>query len=128
VAIYRPDIPPHVAEIVRHLPPELKRGIKQALRSLSADPFAGTPLIGELTGLWRVKVRRFRIVYELDRKARMIRVFAIGHRREVYEEIADRRSREENVNSFRSRPRAIARIYFSGSNHESGFTARTISR
>ena len=90
MAIYRPDIPPHVAEIVRHLPPELKQGIKQALRSLSADPFAGTPLIGELTGLWRVKVRRFRIVYELDRKARMIRVFAIGHRREVYEEIADR--------------------------------------
>jgi mRNA interferase RelE/StbE len=90
VAIYRPDIPPHVAEIVRHLPPELKRGIKQALRSLSADPFAGTPLIGELTGLWRVKVRRFRIVYELDRKARVIRVFAIGHRRKVYEEMADR--------------------------------------
>jgi mRNA interferase RelE/StbE len=90
VAIYRPDIPPHVAEIVRHLPPELKRGIKQALRSLSTDPFAGTPLIGELTGLWRVKVRRFRIVYKLDRKARMIRVFAIGHRREVYEGVADR--------------------------------------
>ena len=90
MAIYRPDIPPHVAEIVRHLPPELKQGIKQALRSLSADPFAGTPLIGELTGLWRVKVRRFRIVYELDRKARMIRVFAIGHRPEVYEDVADR--------------------------------------
>ena len=90
MAAYRPDIPPHVAEIVQHLPPELKHGIKQALRSLSADPFAGTPLIGELSGLWRVKVRRFRIVYELDRKARVIRVFAIGHRREVYEEVADR--------------------------------------
>ena len=90
MAVYRPDIPPHLAEIVRHLPPELKRGIKQALRSLSADPFAGAPLIGELTGLWRIKVRRFRIVYELDRKARLIRIFAIGHRREVYEEIANR--------------------------------------
>ena len=90
MAIYRPDIPPHVAEIVRRLPPELKRGIKQALRSLSADPFAGGPLIGELTGLWRIKVRRFRIVYELDRKARVIRVFAIGHRREIYEDLADR--------------------------------------
>lgn len=90
MAVYRPDIPPHVAEIVRHLPPELKRGIKQALRSLSSDPFAGAPLLGELTGLWRIKVRRFRIVYELDRKARLIRIFAIGHRREVYEEIANR--------------------------------------
>jgi mRNA interferase RelE/StbE len=90
MAVYRPNIPPHIAEIVRHLSPELKRGVRQALRSLSADPFAGVPLIGELTGLWRIKVRRFRIVYELDRKARMIRIFAIGHRREVYEELADR--------------------------------------
>jgi hypothetical protein len=28
VAIYRPDIPPHVAEIVRHLPPAVKRSVK----------------------------------------------------------------------------------------------------
>jgi mRNA-degrading endonuclease RelE of RelBE toxin-antitoxin system len=90
VAVYPLDIPPHIAETVRHLPPELKRAVKQALRSLSTDPFAGTPLIGELTGLWRIKVRRFRIVYQMDRKAREIRIFAIGHRREVYEEIADR--------------------------------------
>jgi len=90
MAVYRPDIPPHVAEFVRHLPPELERGTKQALQSLSSDPFAGAPLLGVLTGLWRIKVRRFRIVYELDRKARLIRIFAIGHRREVYEEIANR--------------------------------------
>jgi mRNA interferase RelE/StbE len=90
MAVYRPDIPPHVADIVRHLPPELKHSIKQAVRTLSADPFAGAPLIGELSGLWRIKVRRFRIIYELGRKARVIRIFAIGHRREVYEQVADR--------------------------------------
>lgn len=93
MAAYRPDIPPHVAEIVRHLPPDVKRSIKQALKSLSADPFSGAPLMRELSGLWKFKVRRFRIIYELDRKARIIRIFAIGHRREVYEELADRRRR-----------------------------------
>ncbi len=89
MAVYRPDIPPHIAEIIRHLPPELKSGIKQALRTLSSDPFAGTPLIGELAGLWRIKVRRFRIVYKTDSKTRAVRIFAIGHRRDVYEQIAD---------------------------------------
>jgi mRNA interferase RelE/StbE len=88
VAVYRPDIPPHIAEVIRHLPPELKRGIKQAMETLSADPFAGTPLVGELGGLWRIKFRRFRIIYEPDRKARIVRMYAIGHRREIYEEIA----------------------------------------
>ena len=90
MAGYRPDIPPHVAEIIRHLPPDVKRSVKHALRSLSADPFSGAPLIGELSGLWRFKVRRFRIIYQLDRKTGIIRIFAIGHRREVYEELVDR--------------------------------------
>jgi len=89
MAVYRPDIPPHVAEIIRHLPPNVKRSIKQALRSLSSLPFSGEPLLRELAGLWRYKVRRFRIVYEIDRKKRMIKIFAIGHRREVYEELAE---------------------------------------
>ena len=90
MAVYRPDIPPHVAEIVRHLPPDVKRSIKQALRSLSVDPLSGTPLIRELSGLWKFKVRRYRIIYQLDRKARIIRIFAIGHRRDVYEVLAER--------------------------------------
>jgi mRNA interferase RelE/StbE len=90
MAAYRPNIPTHVAEIIRHLPPDVKRSIKQALRSLSAVPFLSAPLMRELLGLWIFKVRRFRIIYELDRKARVLRIFAIGHRRDVYEELAGR--------------------------------------
>jgi mRNA interferase RelE/StbE len=99
MAVYRADIVPHVAEIVRHLPPDLKRSIKQALRSLSADPVTGAALMRELSGLWKYKVRRFRIIYELDRKARVIRIYAIDHRREVYEQLADRlrQARERKV-------------------------------
>ena len=76
MAVYRPDIPPHVAQLIRHLPPELKRSVKLAVRSLSSNPFSDEPLL--------------RVIYEVDRKARLIRIFAIGHRREVYEELADR--------------------------------------
>ena len=90
MAVYRPDIPPHVAQLIRHRPPELKRSVKQAVRSLSSNPFSGESLLRELTGLWKYRVRRFRLIYEVDRKDRLIRIFAIGHRREVYEELADR--------------------------------------
>jgi mRNA interferase RelE/StbE len=83
MAGYRPDIPRHVTEIIRDLPPELKQRIKRAIRSLNAEPSAGEPLIAELSGLWSFKVRRFRIIYELNRKARVLRLFAIDHRREV---------------------------------------------
>jgi len=46
MAVYRPDIPPHVAEVIRHLPPDIKRSVKQALRSLSADLISGVPHAG----------------------------------------------------------------------------------
>jgi prevent-host-death family protein len=69
MTVYRPDIPPHVAQLIRHFLPELKRSVKQAIRSLSSNPFSSEPLLRELTGLWKYKVRRFRLIYEVDRKA-----------------------------------------------------------
>jgi mRNA interferase RelE/StbE len=89
MAVYRPDIPPHVAEIIRHLPPDLKRSIKQSIRRLSLNPYDGAPLLRELAGLRKYKVRRFRIVYEMDLRTRTLRIFAVGHRREVYEDLVE---------------------------------------
>jgi mRNA interferase RelE/StbE len=89
MAGYRPDIPPHVAEVIRHLPPEVKRGIKAAIRALSADPAAGEPLQRELEGLWKYRVRRFRVVYAMDRPRRILRIMAVGHRKAIYEAMAD---------------------------------------
>lgn len=84
---FRPDIPPHVAEVIRSLHPDLKRSIKAAVRAIAADPECGEPLLRELEGWWKYRVRRFRIVYAIDRKARLIRVMAVGHRQHVYEEL-----------------------------------------
>ncbi len=89
MAPYRPDIPPHVAEVIRHLPPEVRRGVKAAIRALSSDPSLGEPLQRELEGLLKYRVKRYRIVYALDRPRRTIRIMAVGHRRAVYEDLAD---------------------------------------
>lgn len=89
MAGYRPEIPPRVAEVIRHLPPEVKRGIKAALRALSGGSASGEPLQRELEGLLKYRVRRYRIVYALDRRRRIIRILAVGHRRAIYEELAD---------------------------------------
>lgn len=89
MAGYRADFAPHVAEVIRHLPPEVKRGVKAAIRALSNDPALGEPLQRELKGLLKYRVRRYRIIYALDRPRRVFRVMAVGHRRAVYEELAD---------------------------------------
>ena len=84
------EIPPEVAEVIRHLSPDLKRGVRAALRALSVDPQQGVPLLRELDGKWRYRVRRYRIVYEVDVKARVCHIVAVGHRSHVYEELAAR--------------------------------------
>ena len=87
---FRLDIPPHVAEVIRSLHPDLKRSIKAAVRAIAITPEYGEPLLRELDGLWNYRVRRFRIVYAIERKTRVIRLMAVGHRRHVYEELSAR--------------------------------------
>ncbi len=43
----------------------------------------------ELKGLWKYRVRRFRIVYGIDSRRRVIRIVAVAHRRRIYEEVTD---------------------------------------
>ena len=52
---------------------------QETRNNLKFKPVSGEPLLRELTRLWKYKVRRFRLIYEVDRKARLIRIFAIGH-------------------------------------------------
>ena len=85
---FRPDIPPHVAEVIRSLHPNLKRSIKAAVRGIATDPECGEPLKRELSVLWMYRVRRFRIVYTIDRKTHVIRLIAIGHRQSIYEDLS----------------------------------------
>lgn len=92
--LYRADIPLHVAEAIRSTNPELKRFIRAALDSIVANPQSGESLQGELSKYWKYRVRRFRIVYQVDTKARLVRIISIGHRREVYEELAARIKKE----------------------------------
>ena len=87
---FRPDIPPHVADVIRALHPELKQLIKAAIRAIVADPECGEPLKRELDGLQKYRVRRFRIVYAIDRKRQVIPIMAVRPRRSVYEELTER--------------------------------------
>lgn len=98
---WRVDIPPHVAAGIRTLHPDLKRVIKAAVRAIATEPELGDPLRGELTGLRKYRVRRFRIVYQADGRSRTVRLVAVGPRRTVYEVLT--RSLEEGFGATRNR-------------------------
>lgn len=87
---HRIDIPPDVAEVIRHLPPSLKRSVRSTIREIASNPGIGEPLRNELEGLRKYRVRRYRVVYVVLERERLIRIRAVGERRTVYEELAQR--------------------------------------
>jgi mRNA-degrading endonuclease RelE of RelBE toxin-antitoxin system len=92
---YRARIRPRPAEVIRRLPPDVKRAVRAAIGKLLSDPAAGEPLHDELRGLGKYRVRRYRLVYRVDRGARVIDILAVGERRTIYEEVADLLRSEE---------------------------------
>ena len=78
--------PAEVRNLIRHLPPVLKRKIRAALADILDNPTCGKALKEELEGYWSLRVGRTRIVYRLTTSN--IEIVAIGPRESVYEEAA----------------------------------------
>ena len=70
------------------LPPPLKSKIRTALDTLLQDPNEGKPLRAELTGLWSLRVGRFRVIYRVSGK--ILEVVAVGPRGSIYQDLAKR--------------------------------------
>ena len=44
----------------------------------------GKPLTGDLDGRWAARRGEYRVIYEIDDAAALVRVVRVGHRRDVY--------------------------------------------
>ena len=58
--------------------------IIEAIDQLKTNPAAGGVLKGEYSGLRRIRIGSYRVVYEAHDEQLMVLVIRIGHRREVY--------------------------------------------
>lgn len=61
-----------------------QRAITQALLRLGQNPDIGKPLGYDLKGRFRIRVSRYRIVYEIHHSKKEILVLIIEHRKDVY--------------------------------------------
>ncbi len=65
--------------------PDIRKMLKAGVKELGANPYAGKELLDELAGFRSYRVKRYRIVYTTDAENRLIKVYMIGHRREIYD-------------------------------------------
>ena len=85
-----------VRELIRQLPPELKKKVRDALADVLADPGCGKPLQRELAGYWSLRLGRLRVIYRPDRAGSEI--VAVGPRKTIYDDMARQvRSKAEDL-------------------------------
>jgi len=77
---------PESSRIIAKLHPENKKLIKQALVDLRETPYAGSDLQEELYGFKSFKLKRYRVLYNIDEEENTIQIFHIAHRKDVYEQ------------------------------------------
>ena len=58
--------------------------IINAIDDLKAHPHSGTLLKGQLSGLRRIRIGNFRVIYEVKERELIVLVIRIGHRKDIY--------------------------------------------
>ena len=80
-------------EAGKKLNPEIRRAAKAAMRELALSPFIGKELQAQLSGFWSFRFLRYRIIYKVDMQRKIIIVWAVGHRRDIYETLNEHKAR-----------------------------------
>ena len=66
------------------LPSGVKSRVIEAAREILVNPYVGIPLVGPLKGLWRIRIGKYRIIYEIDEKEKIVVFHDVDLRKRVY--------------------------------------------
>ena len=56
----------------KQLPSEVKPRIIKTLKETLMKPYSGIMLVGPLKGLWKMRVGKYRIIYEINEQQKMV--------------------------------------------------------
>ena len=81
---YRVELETRALREFRKLPSDARESVGDAFEDLQKNP--RPPGAKKLSGVdgWRVRIGAYRVLFTIDDSARLVRVYRVGHRREVY--------------------------------------------
>jgi len=68
----------------KKLDSENKIRIGKKLEDLKTNPELGKPLTGNLSGLWSLRIGKYRLIYQIKNQELVIFILDLGHRKNVY--------------------------------------------
>ena len=82
--MYTISIKQSAVKVLSKIEPAQRLRLIEAIDKLKTNPNAGSVLKGEFSGLRRIRIGDYRIVYEVQNQQLIILVVRVAHRREVY--------------------------------------------
>ncbi|MFC1840286.1 type II toxin-antitoxin system RelE/ParE family toxin [Thermodesulfobacteriota bacterium] len=83
--MYKLRIPEYLVKDIRSLHPDIKKKVRNALKINEEDPYSGKVLKDELEGLRSFRIKKLRIIYQIEEE-KEIKIVALGPRAYIYEE------------------------------------------
>ena len=77
---------PESSRLLSKLHPENKKLIKQVLTDLRQNLHMGKDLQAELSGFKSLRLKQYRIIYNINEEKNFLQIYHIGQRRDIYEE------------------------------------------
>jgi mRNA interferase RelE/StbE len=62
----------------------LQERIARKIEQLKENPQLGKPLTGNLSGLWSLRIDKYRMIYQIRNEELIILILDLGHRKNVY--------------------------------------------
>jgi len=69
---------------LKKLHPNLKDRTLKAINEITANPFSGVKLRGELEGRYRFRIGKYRIIYTINQTTQLIILLDVGPRKTIY--------------------------------------------
>jgi len=67
------------------LPTNVKARVRQRIIELAENPYLGIRLVGVLSGYWKDRVGKYRIIYRIDEAKKTVIMYDVDLRKRVYD-------------------------------------------
>lgn len=71
-------------EFFKKLDKFIQEKIGKKFEQLKENPRLGKPLLSNLSGLWKLRIDKYRLIYQVKDEELIIFVLKIGHRKNIY--------------------------------------------
>jgi mRNA interferase RelE/StbE len=82
--VYKIKFTKNASICLKKLDKRYQKAVGKAIDKLSQNPKIGSPLVGKLKGLWKLRFSRYRIIYQIVERQLIVVVFEIQHRKDAY--------------------------------------------